>query len=97
MDVLTRFCQELYFCMLRLWTFLDGKKTAIGAVFFVVKDVVVVPYFTRFQGGMPPQLDFWMGVVATLFTLAGVTHQVTKGIQSRRLARATALQSVSRN
>lgn len=85
---ITSICIEIYGIAAKVLTFLDGKKTTIGALFFVIKDVIITPYYLQFHGSVPPQLDFWLGVTATLLTLAGVTHKAVKGIQARRLAKA---------
>lgn len=91
MGTITNICLGIYSAIQKIIMWLDGKKTAIGGLFFVIKDVIIEPYFTRFHGTMPAQLDFWLGVIATLFTLVGVTHATVKGVQARRLKKMAAM------
>ena len=67
-----------------LWLLLDGKKTAIGAMFFFVRDFVVAPYYSQVVGtSVPAEVSYILGVFAALFTLLGVTHSGVKAYANR--------------
>lgn len=86
-EKLKQFLQTLYqyllvlrdYLVLPVWTWLDNKKTAIGAGFFFVQDWIIVPYFDKVaHAPVPADLAFVMSVLGAVFTLTGVAHKGTK-------------------
>lgn len=67
-----------------IWMFLDGKKTALGAMFFFVRDFVVLPYYSQVVGTpVPAEVSYVLGVFAALFTVLGVMHSGVKAYARR--------------
>lgn len=68
-----------------VYRWFDDKKTAIGAMFFFVKEWLVEPYYEKvLHTLMPSTVDFYLAAIAAIFTLTGVTHSGIRFINNRR-------------
>ena len=81
-----------------LWHWFNNKKTTIGAIFFFTKEWIIVPYYDKvLHSTIPDTLNFYLAVIAAIFTVLGVTHKSIRYISDKRNGGAHGIKAVTKS
>ena len=64
--------------LMKIWEWMDGKKTKLAAMFWLFQEVIVPIWF---ENGTPDLLGKILSTIAAILLSLGLTHAAVKGVK----------------